>query len=142
MTEIDALQESLTAEHAACYGYGVLGGVLAGIAPGGADDVRAAEDYQAHRALRDQLADLITSLGADPVAAMAAYEMPFAVQSADSCRRLARFLENRCATVDAYAVAETTGDSRAVVAGALGDAALRAFGWGAAPEPFPGLDRT
>ena len=31
MSALDALQDCLAAEHAACYGYGVLGGALAGI---------------------------------------------------------------------------------------------------------------
>ena len=140
MTELDALQASLAAEHAACFGYGVLGGVLAGTSPGSADQARADEVYTGHRSLRDELVELIESLDAKPVAALAAYALPFGITTADACRRLARLLEERSAETHSYAVSQTTGASRDLVAAAVIDAAVAAHGWGAPVTPFPGAD--
>ncbi|WP_256095058.1 DUF4439 domain-containing protein, partial [Streptomyces sp. EN27] len=64
--ELAAVQAALAAEHAAVYGYGVLGGRLDG--EQGAE-ARAAHD--AHRARRDALARTARDLGGRPVAANA-----------------------------------------------------------------------
>lgn len=137
MSELDALQASLTAEHAACFAYGVLGGVLAGTAPGGPDQGRADLVYVGHRALRDELTEVIAGLDADPVAAEAAYALPFAVTTTAACRRLAALVEERVGAVHSYAVSQTTGASRELLAEAVTSAALAARGWGTAPSPFP-----
>ena len=78
-TEIAALQGALAAEHAAVYGYGVVGAMLAGTA-----QADARTDWTAHQVARDTLAAMLTKLGATPVAASPAYELPFAVTSAKS----------------------------------------------------------
>jgi hypothetical protein len=137
---VEALQDCLAAEHAAVYGYGVLGGVLAGeSAPGSADQERAASGYVEHRTRRDDLTAEISATGADPVAADPAYELPGPVVSVDDCRSLARDLEERCAQVYADAVSRSADDDRATAARALTACALRAVSWGARPEPFPGV---
>lgn len=125
-----ALQSALSAEHAAIYAYGVIGGVLGGTSTA----VMAA--YTAHRGRRDQL---IAMLGDAAVAAEALYELPFDVSAARKAARLAVHVEQRCAGVYAAAVAQTTGRRRAFVARALTDCAVRGLGWGAEPEPFPGV---
>ena len=43
MSALDALQDCLAAEHAACYGYGAVGGALAGIPDTAPDEARADE---------------------------------------------------------------------------------------------------
>jgi hypothetical protein len=139
MSALDALQDCLAAEHAACYGYGAVGGALAGIPGSSADQVRADEFYVGHRRARDALTDLIASLDAEPVAAEAAYATP-RLSTARASQRLARLLEQRTAAVYAYAVSETTSDTRAMAAEALTDCALRAAAWGAPSDPFPGID--
>ena len=70
--ELQALQAALAAEHAAVYGYGVAGAMLSG-----ADQALAMADWKAHQEARDTLQAMITKLGATPVAASAAYELPF-----------------------------------------------------------------
>ena len=143
MSDVDALQTCLAAEHAACYGYGVLGGVLAGArAPAvgtgpGVPDAAAA--YQAHRAARDALVNRIAALDADPVAAEPAYRTPFKVRSVASCRRLARLLERRCADVYGYAVAQTIDDERTFTAAQLSACVVRGITWGSPVRPFPGV---
>lgn len=139
MTALGALQDCLAAEHASLYGYGVLGGVLAGVAAGSADGARAEASYTAHRARRDALVDLIAGLGADPVAAEPAYRIPFEVGSREACRSLARALEHTSCAVYAFAVSQTVEGTRAVVAQALTEDAVREYGWGGRPQAFPGL---
>lgn len=56
--ELTALHAALAAEHAAVYGYGVVGGK---VGDGGDPQVRAA--YDAHRARRDELARAVRDLG-------------------------------------------------------------------------------
>ena len=85
---VAALQGALAAEHAAVYGYGVVGAMLAGT---GQADART--DWTAHQVARDNLATMLTGLGATPVAASPAYQLPFAVTSAQSAARLAATLE-------------------------------------------------
>jgi hypothetical protein len=138
MSSIDALQDCLAAEHAACFGYGALGGALAGIPDTAADETRADECYAEHRQARDDLTDLIASLDAEPVAAEASYAVPV-LTDATACRRLAIRLEQATAAAYAYAVAETSDEQRTAAADALTDGALRAAAWGAPPDPLPGL---
>lgn len=80
-----AAQAALAAEHASVYGYGTLGGRLEGSRR---RDATAASD--AHRARRDALVRTVRDLGGTPVAARAAYALPFAVRDPASAMRLAR----------------------------------------------------
>src|SRR5262249_51813379 len=92
--ELEALQAVLSAEHAAVYGYGVVGGRVA--------EERRAEAqtaYDAHRARRDALVRKVRDLGGDPVAASAAYALPFPVADSAAAVRLAAELEERVAGV-------------------------------------------
>ncbi|HEU0100688.1 MAG TPA: ferritin-like domain-containing protein [Mycobacteriales bacterium] len=70
MTEVELLQTLLAAEHAADYGYGVLGARL--------DDVRrrqALEAVAAHRTHRDQLTTLLRARGAATPGPEASYDV-------------------------------------------------------------------
>jgi hypothetical protein len=140
VTALDAVQQCLAAEHAAVYGYGVVGGVLADI--GGAADLRtyAQECYVAHRARRDALTELLTRSGQTPVAAHPAYRLPRPVVGRSGCTALARQIERRSAAVYAFAVSKTSDRSRAMAVDALTDCALREVGWGAEPRAFPGVE--
>lgn len=136
-----ALQSCLGAEHAAVYGYGVLGGVLAEIDSADEPEELAVTCFQQHRKQRDALIALVRDLGSDPVAGEAAYALPFAVEDVASCRRLARRIEHRCARTYAAAVTQTTKQVRERLALVLGDCAVRAVQWEAEPTAFPGLRR-
>ncbi len=139
MTALDAVQACLAAEHASAYGYGVLGGVLAGVAAGSSEQQLAAAAYVEHRQRRDDLVALISDQGVDPEPAQAAYELPRRVETLADCRALGRLLEQRAAETYAAAVAETVDRDREFVARALTACALRAIDWGAKPVPFPGI---
>ncbi len=134
MSPTEATQAALAAEHAAVYGYGVVGGLV--------DEERvgeASEAHAAHRSRRDALERALRRLGAVPVAAAAAYELPFPVTDGSAARRLAARLESRLAGAYADLVAATAGEERRSAASALREAAVRAARWGGDGVPFPGL---
>lgn len=135
-----ALQSALAAEHAAVWGYGVLGAALSG------GELRSAgEADTGHRDRRDQLAGIISDRGAVPVAPRPAYALPFAVRTVDDARQCAVLLEQRTGAAWYYLVgaADTRELRQAAVAG-LTDTALWATRWRAlvtptaATVPFPG----
>ncbi|SES07357.1 protein of unknown function [Streptomyces sp. yr375] len=132
--ELTALQAALAAEHAAVYGYGVVGGRLS------ADRrTEALAAYTAHRARRDALAREVRGLGAEPVAASAGYALPFAVPDAAAAVRLAAELEERVAGVYSDLVRASAHTRRKDAAAALREAAVRAVRWRGGSVPFPGL---
>nr|WP_202036040.1 ferritin-like domain-containing protein [Streptomyces mexicanus] len=129
-----ALQAALAAEHAAVYGYGVVGGR---IGRERRPDARAA--YDAHRARRDALTREVRDLGGTPVVAAAGYELPFPVPDAAAAIRFAAQLEDRVAGVYADLVRASAGAARREAAGALREAAVRAVRWRGESVAFPGL---
>ncbi|MFG3284381.1 ferritin-like domain-containing protein [Streptomyces sp. NPDC048111] len=131
---LDAAQASLAAEHAAVYGYGVLGGRLSG-----ARATEARDALTAHRARRDALARTVRDLGGSPVASAAAYALPYAVPDAASALRLAADLEDRVADVYSDLVRAAAGPLRQEAAAALREAAVRAVRWRGGSVAFPGL---
>ncbi|MFF4525627.1 ferritin-like domain-containing protein [Streptomyces bluensis] len=132
--ELKALQAAIGAEHAAVYGYGVVGGNI-----GEARREEAREGYDAHRARRDELARVVRDLGGTPVAADAAYALPFPVGDPDSAARLAVELEEGVAGVYSDLVRASEGDRRLAAARALREAAVRAVRWRGGSVAFPGL---
>ncbi|WP_129306257.1 ferritin-like domain-containing protein [Streptomyces sp. L2] len=131
---LTALQAALAAEHAAVYGYGVVGGQ---IADGRRAEARSA--YDAHRARRDALVREVRDLGGRPVAASAAYALPFPVRDPSAAVQLAARLEERVADVYSDLVRATTGARRGTAAAALREAAVRAVRWSGESVAFPGL---
>lgn len=134
MKELTGFQAALRAEHAAVYGYGVVGGRI--------DEDRKAEVrecYDAHRSRRDALRRTIHSLGGDPEPAEPAYTLPFAVPDSDAAVRLAAQLEDRLAGVYADLVRASEGARRRAAADALREAAVRSVRWKGSGVAFPGL---
>ena len=140
-TEDAALQEALAAAHTAVWGYGVVGAALPVDAR---TPVVAAE--QAHRDLRDQLAALLASRQVEPVAAQAAYTLPFPVLSAVDAAALAVTLEEGTAQAWTWVLDRAIErGTRELGVAALSAAELRAVGWRTAAHrapvtsAFPGL---
>ncbi|WUN35914.1 ferritin-like domain-containing protein [Kitasatospora sp. NBC_00315] len=130
-----AVQSALAAEHAAVYGYGVVGAKLP-------DDQRRADaraGYAAHEAERDTWRRLLAGAGASPGAAAPGYQLPFPVSDATGATALAAHIETRLRDTYAELVAALPADRRAPAADALRIAALQARHWGAASTAFPGL---
>jgi Domain of unknown function (DUF4439) len=140
-TETSALQDALAAEHAAVWGYGVVGAALG---PAGRSTAAGAES--AHRDVRDRLLALLEQRKADPVPAKAGYELPFPVLSGADAAKLAVVLEDGVAAawvrvLDRAAVKP----ARQLAVEVLGSTEARAVAWrrlaGQTPvtTPFPGL---
>ncbi|MFD7700997.1 ferritin-like domain-containing protein [Streptomyces caelestis] len=132
--ELRALQAALAAEHAAVYGYGVVGGR---IGEGRRTEARTA--YDAHRARRDALVRAVEDAGGAPVAAAAGYALPFPVPDAAAAVRLAAELEDRVAGVYADLVRASGGEQRRGAAEAMREAAVRSVRWSGESVAFPGL---
>ncbi|NUK05738.1 ferritin-like domain-containing protein [Streptomyces lunaelactis] len=129
-----AAQAALAAEHAAVYGYGIVGGRI-----GDDREAEATAAYAAHRARRDALARTVRDLGGKPAAAAAAYALPFPVPDEAAVVRLAAVLEDRVAGVYSDLVRAAEGPLRREAAGALREAAVRAVRWRGSGVAFPGL---
>lgn len=132
--ELRALQAALAAEHAAVYGYGVAGAMLSGT-----EQATALTDWTAHQEARDTLQAMIGRLGATPVAASAAYTLPFTVHDARSARRLAAALEEGVTQAYLGLVAVTNQTLRAFGALAMLPPARRAAAWRGSTVAFPGM---
>ncbi|TDD80850.1 DUF4439 domain-containing protein [Actinomadura rubrisoli] len=136
-SDVQALQTALAAEHAAVYGYGVLGARLRGTLR-----QTAAAVWDAHRVQRDRL---ISILSVRPVAAAPAYRLPVKATSARAAAQLAAALED--ALVPAYVglAGASSPDLRVLASGSAQNAMARAARWrmnAGAPAPsaaFPGL---
>ena len=131
---IEAVQAALAAEHAAVYGYGVVGARLVG---NQRDAAHAA--LASHHAYRDSLVRTLRDLGATPAAAAPAYELPFPVSDPVTAERLGSVLEEGVAAVYADLVQAGTGELRRTATAALRESALRAIHWRGSSVPFPGL---
>ncbi|MFE1321826.1 ferritin-like domain-containing protein [Kitasatospora phosalacinea] len=128
-----ALQAALAAEHAAVYGYGVVGAFL----PAGPRREDARTTYAAHQARRDAWQRLLAAGGASPTAAAAGYRLPFPVKDAATATQLAAHLETQLTA--AYADLAAAPAYRDQAAAALRECALRAAHWGADLPALPGL---
>jgi uncharacterized protein DUF4439 len=139
MTDVDALQTTLEAEHAAVYVYGLLGSRTSqGAEAPLYQALRAA--YEAHRERRDALIGEIAALGAVPGPAAAAYAAPMGLDTTDARYRSALELERACARTYAALVGSTTGTLRGEAVAMLNDAAARELSFRGNPEIFPGAD--
>ena len=139
MTALDRLLTLVEAEHAAVYGYGVLGARL--------DDVRrrsAQVAHASHRARRDQLVGAVGAAGGSAPGALPAYDVT--VADARAALELAVRLEEGLSVRWRDLVAETddVGLRRLAIAG-LQETAVRAAQWrklaGIRPVtvPLPGV---
>ena len=131
---VAALQGALAAEHAAVYGYGVVGAMLEGSAR-----AHARASWTAHQIARDVLVSMLAKLGATPVAASPAYQLPCAVTNADLAKKLAAALEDGVTRAYLAAVAVADPTLRAFAARAMQTSANRAVSWRGTTVAFPGM---
>jgi hypothetical protein len=129
-----ALQSALAAEHAAVYGYGVVGANLTGNR-----QAAAMTDWLAHQVARDTLEAMVRSRGSGPVPAAAAYRLPITVRTPGQAVSLAVLLEDRVATAYLGLVALSDIPVRQFGALQVRAAAVRAAAWRGSTVPFPGL---
>jgi hypothetical protein len=134
VTQLQALQAALAAEHATVYGYGVAGAVLRGD-----DRDYALTALDAHVALRDRMMRLVKDLNGVPVAAQPAYQLPMEVSDQATARALAAHLEAGGAGSlwDLVAASPSRSRLRSLAIGWLSAAAERGAYWGAR-QALPG----
>jgi hypothetical protein len=133
-SEISALQGALAAEHAAIYGYGIVGAMLAnGL------QSQAGAYWVAHQEARDTLEAMLVKLGATPMAASPAYQLPFAVTGEAAAVRLAVVLEDGAVQAYLGVVAVTDPTLRSFGAVAMQPPANRAVVWRGSTVAFPGM---
>jgi hypothetical protein len=137
VSDVEALQTTLAGEHAAVYVFGALGGRTSQSADpelfGAITDA-----FAAHRSRRDHLVATITDLGAEPVAAEAAYDVPGLPGRARQIARVARTTEDACAATYAWLVANTVDELRRWAITALNETAVLVLTLRGTPEMFPG----
>jgi hypothetical protein len=131
-SSVEVFSAALAAEHAAIYGYGVVGAHLTGPTQTAA---RAAE--AAHRDRRDAVSLRIAASNATPIPAAPAYTLPFPVTDAPSAMRLAVTLEEGAAGAWREALAGTADDDRKLALDALMTCAVQATRWRAAAGIVP-----
>jgi Domain of unknown function (DUF4439) len=131
---ITALQQALSAENAAVYGYGLAGAQL-----NGGQLNAARQDWTVHRIAGATLSEMITKRGAQPAAATAAYRPPFPVTGAAAAVSLATMLEDGLVTAYVGLVAQDDLALRAFGARQMQAAAIRAAFWRGGTIAFPGL---
>jgi len=112
---------ALRAEHAAIFGYGLVGARLDAATVG-----LAAAAETAHRSRRDALVLRLSAKGFQPPVAEPAYAVPGPVTDQPSALRLAVLIEERTAVAWRAVLAETEGDDRRLAVEALIDCATRA----------------
>jgi hypothetical protein len=138
-SSIDALQQTLAAEHAAIFVLGALGGRAATLPP---SVLRSALDtaYAAHVERRDRLRRVITADGAEPVAAEPAYRLRSPLTSARQIEGEALRVERACTTTYAALVAATTDGERRWAIDALIATAVGQPAFGGRAEALPGMN--
>ncbi|GAA0955759.1 ferritin-like domain-containing protein [Actinocorallia libanotica] len=131
MSDLGLLQAVLAAEHRAVYGYG-----LTGARQSGAARRQSTALWQAHRARRDRIAEMITERDGEPVAAEPSYLLGEGVPA-----QLAVGLEE--ALLAAYLGLAGASDAalRRFAAQAMQEAMTRRVRWArtSPPSAFPGL---
>jgi hypothetical protein len=138
-TAVEAFTSALLAEHAAVFGYGLVGarldsGTLA----------LATQAELAHRARRDVLIAKLTERGAKAPPAEPSYGLPEPVTDQAGALKLAIGIEERTAAAWRAALLSTEADDRRTAVDALTDCAVRATRLRRAANltpatvPFPG----
>lgn len=140
-TRIDALQQTLAAEHAAIFVLAALGGRASTLPPSA---LRTGIDtaYSDHVERRDQVRRMLTADGNDPVAAEPAYRLPAPLTTGSQIAAEALRVERACATTYAALVAATVDTERRWALDALVTTAVGEAAFGGRPEALPGLGTT
>ncbi|MGV9303184.1 MULTISPECIES: ferritin-like domain-containing protein [unclassified Nonomuraea] len=135
MTDVQAVNKALAAEHAAVYAYGLMGARTTGDLR---DKVTAA--FDAHRARRDQLRALVSAAGGKPAEPEAAYTLPSVPGSAAAAVRLAVQVEAGITAAYLELAAASEPATRRLAALAMQESAVRSYGFRpAVSTAFPGM---
>ncbi|MER6514475.1 ferritin-like domain-containing protein [Nonomuraea sp. NPDC001636] len=133
--DVEKLRKALAAEHAAVFAYGLLGARTT-------DSLRdlTGAAYDAHRAHRDQLRNLIIGRGGRPTESEPSYALPYVPTGAAQAARLAVQLENGVTAAYLELAAAADPALRKYAALAMQESATRAYAFQPAPPAaFPGM---
>jgi hypothetical protein len=138
MSEVDALQQTLAAEHAAVFLLGALGGRASTLS---APRLRAALSaaYDVHLERRNHLRTVVAAAGEHPVAAEPAYRLPTPLSTEDQVAAEALRLQRACVVTYGALVAATSGTTRGWAVEAMTQTALSEDDFGGRPQALPGL---
>lgn len=132
MTPVEAWQAVVAGEDAAVFAYSVAGARV-----GSGLRTKAVNGLDAHRAHRDRASAMVIATDGTPPPPAAAYEFPFAVDSAATARDLMALVDNRLVALYADAAEAATGTDRRWAARIAAESATRAVSWGAQSQAFP-----
>ena len=138
MTDVEALQQTLAAEHAALWVLGALGG-RASTLPAVPLRTALTAAYDDHLARRDHLRTVLQAAGEHPVAAEPAYRLPSPLTTRDQIQAEALRVQRACVTTYAALVAATAGSDRRWAVDAMAETALTEAAFGGRPQALPGL---
>ncbi|MBN1093516.1 ferritin-like domain-containing protein [Blastococcus sp. TML/M2B] len=131
--ENTALGLALGAEHAAIWGYGVVGAALEPASRGGAGAAEAA-----HRDVRDRVVALLAGRSVEPTPAEGGYALPFPVLSGVDAAALAVVLEDGVAAAWVRVLDQAAEPAtRELALEALSAAEVRAVSWRSAAGQTP-----
>ena len=133
MTEVDAWQATLEQEHAAVYGYGLVGGKL------GPDSVPARTGLELHRARRDRCVQELIALSQTPVASEPAYRPVTRIGNADDAKALAASIEQNCSAQYIELAAQADIETREFGTQWLRISAVQQTQWSNIIPALPGL---
>ncbi|QCX27082.1 DUF4439 domain-containing protein [Nocardioides jishulii] len=136
-SQVEALQDTLAAEHAAVQLLGAFGGALSATADPGLHLLLVAR-HRRHRERREFLTVTLRGLGETPVPAAAAYALPDDLGDPVVVREEGARTEDRCLQRYATLVAASTAELRAWAIEALAESAGALVSWGNPPTAFPG----
>lgn len=139
MTYLDALQDALSAEHAAVYVIAALGAQTSASETPQLYDALT-DTYAEHRQARDRLVELVRSQNGVPAVAQTAYALPADLSRLTVIEQRALEVERSVAAVYAALVASATGTDRRWPVERLKMTAVRALAFRGTPEMFPGSD--
>jgi hypothetical protein len=139
VSEVDALQRTLAAQHAAVFVLGALGGRASSLsAPALQSALTTAYDDHVER--RNRLRIMVAAAGDDPVAAEPVYRLPTRLSTFEQIAAEALRVQRACVTTYAALVAATSGAARRWAVEAMTQTALTEAAFGGGPQALPGLE--
>jgi hypothetical protein len=139
--DLEALQRTLAAEHAAVWVFGALGGRASSL-PAAQLRAALAAAYDEHLGRRDRLRIVVASTGAQPVASEPAYRLPDLLTTPEQIAVEALRVQRGCVETYAALVAAGDGADRRWAVRAMAQTALTEAAFGGRPQALPGLTRS
>ena len=130
--DLELWQQTLATEHAAIWGYGLVGATTPLATP-----ASAAADT--HRSRRARCVDAVVALGGDPVTSPVAYELERPPNAA-AARRLAADLEQSCSVAYAALSGAEKRRTRLLASQWLRESAVALWAWDGEVPVLPGLE--